>query len=156
MPKYRNSDDPAAYVYPRERRGVTRFYADFRAFAAEGGKLEPMKSARDAPATTDHATAVLLAKARLEQLRAIRALNVSSAPADRRFAAFAAEHLKQKAMNEDADVQWLESAERHLTVACAFFGPSTDIATITITRVTDFVEHLPTSARRSYQQPRAC
>lgn len=144
MPKYRKSDDPAAYVYPRERRGVTRFYADFRAFAAEGGKLEPMKPAPDAPATTDHAAAVLRAKTRLEQLCAIRALNVSSAPADRRFAAFAAEHLKQKAINEEANVQWLESAERHLTVACAFFGPSTDIATIPVKRVSEFVEYLRT------------
>lgn len=142
MPKHRDSDEAAAYVYPRTRRGVTRYYADFRSFAAEGGKLEALKPADHALATTDHATAVLITEARLEQLRELRKLNASSTPGDRRFAAFASEHLKQKAINEEADVQWLESAERHLTVACAFFGASTDIATITVKGVGEFVENL--------------
>lgn len=142
MPKHRDSDEAVAYIYPRERGGVTRYYGDFRAFAAEGGKLEALKPAVDAPATTDHATAVLLAGARLKELRDLRKLNASSGPADRRFATFAAAHLKAKAINKEADMQWLESAERHLTIACTFFGPSTDIAVITARDMADFVEHL--------------
>lgn len=142
MPKLRNLTTIQSRIYSRSRGGPLRYYADFRDFADVGGRQEPLAPAGKSQATTDPAEAKRLAEARLAAYTARRAAAPTTTGDDRQFAKFAVHHLEQKALNEEARPQWLESATRHLKAASAYFGATTDLAEIKVRNVSEYVAHL--------------
>ncbi len=142
MPKLRPSNDPKSRIYDRGIVGAPRYYADFRDFANEGGKLQALIGAGEQRATGDHALAVSLTTARLAALQAVRKVRPAGVAARRTFSAFADHHLCRMAKNGVAERQWLESAERHLLRAADFFGAHTDLAQIDVAKCAAFQDHM--------------
>lgn len=142
MPKLRPSNDPTSRIYDRGLAGAPRYYADFRDFANEGGKLQALIGAGEQRATGDHALAVSLTVARLAALQAVRKVRPAGVAARRTFSAFADHHLCRMATNDVAEKQWLESAERHLRRAADFFGAHIDLAQLDVAKCAAFQDHM--------------
>ena len=141
--QYKNEND----VQPRlraRRRGdqPPRYYADFRDFKDVGGDWEGLIPTGEHRATTNPDEAERLAVARLAALQQRRKLRPKGAAARRTLGIFAKHHLEQKAIMEEADVQWLASAQRHLEEARDFFGDVRDLADIQVSDVNEYTAHL--------------
>lgn len=127
-------------IYTRNQGGVSRYYADFRAYAAEGGRREPLTPPGQRRATHDPDVAAKLYADRLTELKRKRqvlqmegesALQAMVAEEERPpLKAYAALHLRQKARDGEVTPRWLVQAERHLKAAVAFFGAETDLTSI--------------------------
>jgi hypothetical protein len=52
--------------------------------------------------------------------------------------------LIEKAENGEADEQWLDSAERHLSEARAYFGDRRDLGDVQVADVSGYLTHLRT------------
>lgn len=145
MPKLRtftSDTDVTPRLLPRSRGGPIRYYADFRDYADVGGKVEKLAPPGQFHATTDFADAKAYAESWLAELIDRRNRQPVAASKTRTFGTFAAYHLAQKAINQEADAQWLDSAQRHLEVARDYFGEDTDLARIQVADVTKYVGHL--------------
>lgn len=134
-------------IYWRDTGGALRAYADFRDFAAEGGKRVPLVPAGASMATTDPAEAEELAAARLGQLVAARKkrevlgteLGISRSAG---LQTFAARHLRLKAQSGRFTDQWLTDTEQRLRVAVDFFGAQRELHTIQVSDVQRYVAWL--------------
>lgn len=146
MPVLRDLTAISSRIYTRTRGPSARYYADFRDFKEVGGGQEALIPRGSARATTCLREAESLATARLAELERRKAACPSVTGSERRLGAYAAYHLEQKALNEEADAQWLESAQRHLEHARDFFGDRRDLADIQVRELTEYVRHLSTSS----------
>lgn len=146
MPKlrsYENEKDVKPRLRARCRGGQPpRYYADFRDFKDVGGDWEALIPSGEHHATTIPAEAERLAGVRLAELRERRDLRPKGAAALRTLGPFAKHHLEQKAAMEEADEQWLASAQRHLEEARDFFGDRRDLADIQVSDVNEYAAHL--------------
>ena len=146
MPKlrrYENDQDVKPRLRARTRGGpVARFYADFRDFKDVGGDWECLVPSGENRATTEPQEAERLANTRLAELQARRKLRPTGAAARRTLGLYAKHHLEQKAVMEEADEQWIASAQRHLEEARDFFGDGRDLADIQVSDVNEYAAHL--------------
>jgi integrase len=146
----------AQRIYPRHQGGTTRYWGDFRNYAAEGGKREPLIPEGQTRATDDENVAAKLygdrvkeleRKRRVLQMEGKEAFERMEADEERpRLAEYAEQHLRQKARDGEVTVRWLTQAQRHLTAATAFFGAEADLASISPQDCTRWTNHLRTVA----------
>lgn len=136
-----------------------RAYGDFREYSDVGGGRESLKPEGRSRATKDADEALRLYTARLEALKAARAHaeQVARLKRDGKYddvvqiiepdegatlQAFAARHLKRKAVDKEATRRWLLEVERHLRAAVEFFGADRSLRTIEPGDVDGWVDHL--------------
>ncbi|HUG01667.1 MAG TPA: hypothetical protein VML95_07370, partial [Longimicrobiales bacterium] len=130
-------------VYARTRRGVTRYYADFRDYADVGGKQMALVPEDQTRATTDPDVAAVLAAEELKRLKAKRSLkDTTGIKESAGLEAYAAHHLVEKARAGRTTERWLELAEGHLRAAIEFFGADRDLRSITVTDVQAWANQL--------------
>lgn len=137
---------PKLGAHIMERNG--RYYADVREFAAvldhgeKSGRIA-LRAKGEKLATTDYEVAQVLFGRLLEQLRERTRTQVATGrwkPTP--LKQYAARHLVEKAKAGKSVERWLQSVERHLNEAVAFFGADTDVAAITTHDVARYVDHL--------------
>jgi integrase len=149
VPKLRDHSTIESRIWTRTRGGAPRYWVDFRDYAEVGGKQEALCPQGTKFATSDPVVARSLAETRLAQLEKLRTTRPAVGPArPRTLAAYAAHHLKQKAINHEAEPQWMGNAEVHLRLACEFFSDTIDLAKIQPADITDYVTHLRTMSNR--------
>lgn len=135
MPKKRTSR-----IYTRERGGARRFYGDFRDL---GGGREALVPTGEKLATTDPDVAAELAGARVKELEERKRRKVLvGVEQDVTLGAFATRHLVQKKRDREATDRWLDSAQKHLEGAVAFFGAEASLAALDPADMDRWVEHL--------------
>jgi integrase len=144
MPKLRDHSTIRSRILARRRGGPPRYYADFRDFSDVGGKIQKLSPAGEQYATTSLTDALEFAATRLHEFEARRRARPSHSTAPRTFGTFAAHHLIEKAENGEADEQWLDSAERHLAEARAYFGDRRDLGDVQVGDVSGYLTHLRT------------
>jgi integrase len=135
---------------PRKRRSRIywrggRAWIDARDYADVGGAREPLVAPGERSATTDEATAQLLAARRVEQLEGLRRGRTFQGIA--RVAGlqqFARDHLIAKAKAGSTTPRWLASSEQHLRRACEFFGALRDLNSIGVADVREWGTWLAT------------
>jgi integrase len=125
-----------------------RAYADVREFAAvldtgeRSGRIA-LKVDGQGRATTDPEVAQTLFTRVLGDLRERSRTNVSTGRwKGQPLGTYAAHHLVEKAKSGKNVDRWLQSVERHLREAVAFFGSDTDLAGIKTKDVARYVDHL--------------
>jgi len=143
-------------IYTRHQGGIARFWGDFRNYAAEGGKREPLVPEGQSRATDDAAVAAKLYgdrlaalehKRRVLQMEGKEAFEAMEADDERpSLAEYAEQHLRQKARDGEVTVRWLTQAQRHLTAAIAFFGAEADLTSISPQDCTRWTNYLRTVA----------
>ena len=119
------------------RRGG-RFYADFRDFAAVGGRQEALKPPGSNRATTDPEEASRLAERRMAELEALRVTPASQRQLPRTLAAYGEHHVRALRTEDRVTEQWLENIGRHLAAARGFFGDGASLAEIDPARVRSY------------------
>jgi len=87
-------------IYARQRGGETRYYADFRDFAGEGGGREALVPSGEKRATTDPKLAEYLAGERVKDLKRRRLLKNAGGIIDRDVLATVAERIEDDATLE--------------------------------------------------------
>jgi hypothetical protein len=123
-------------IYWRDRGGVRRAYADLREYADVGGRREPLVPKGEKLATADPTTAQVLLARRLECLDGLRrGRAVHGLAGEARLADFVDQHLKAKAESGKFTTQWLETGEKCLGRAIAFFGADRELGSITVADV---------------------
>ena len=128
---------------PRTYQRNGRYWADFRDYADQGGKREPLVPAGERIATTDPDVAARLVADRLgelEQRRRNKALLGIERQAG--LAEYAAHHLEEKARSNRVTVGTLELAQSRLEAAVAFFGQGRDLASISVRDVQAYANWL--------------
>lgn len=125
---------PKSRAYWREDRGG--YYADYRDYAAEGGKQrEALIVPGDTHATTNKEIADVLAGKRLAELNKLRARRqgraVHGLPKETTLADFARKHLIAKAESGKVTERWLDSSERFTDRAITHFGATRALEDIT-------------------------
>ena len=141
-------------IFTRNQGAVHRFYADFRNFADVGGKREALVAPRQRRATDDPDVAAQVYAARLEELQRKRRIlqhegevalvQVEADEARPRLKAYAAQHLRQKARDDEATPRWLQSMQKHLEAAVGWFGAEADLLSISPKSLTGWINHLRT------------
>ena len=119
------------------RRGG-RFYADFRDFAAVGGRQEALKPPGFTRATVDPEEARRLAERRMAELEALRVTPASRRQLPRTLAAYGEHHVRALRTEDRVTEQWLENIGRHLAAAREFFGDGASLAEIDPARVRSY------------------
>ena len=128
---------------PRTYQRNGRYWADFRDYADQGGKREPLVPAGERMATTDPDVAARLVADRLgelEQRRRNKALLGIERQAG--LAEYAAHHLEEKARSARVTVGTLELAQSRLEAAVAFFGQGRDLASVSVRDVQAYANWL--------------
>lgn len=129
-----------ARIYWRERGGERRAYADFRDM---GGTREALIAPGESRATTDGVIAEKLVADRLAELQAQKRNSVLlGTKRQAKLAGFVTEHLVKKAQSGKFSESWLVDSERMLTLAVQFFGADRDLATISVTDISDWARSL--------------
>ena len=125
-----------------------RYYGDFRDFGPvldvneKSGRLA-LVAPGEKLATTDPEVAAVLFARKLEELRERNRTRVSTGKwKSVKLGKYAEHHLIEKAKSGKNVERWLQSVERHLKEATAFFGTDTDISAIGTADVARYVEHL--------------
>lgn len=128
-------------IYWRERGGgLARAYLNLRDLGGGQPALIPPGEHR---ATTDPDLAAVLAARRLKEFEAERRDRViHGIRARATLGEFARVHLIEKARAGQVTSQWLESAEKHLERAIAFFGADRGLESISTTNVREWTTHL--------------
>jgi integrase len=146
---------------PRKRRSrvylrAGRYWGDFRDFAAQGGKREPLISDGDTYATPDEAIAGELAAARVRDLQE-RKRNKVLLGVERQatLAAYAAYHLERKAESSEVTDRWLEETEVRLQRAVEYFGADRELGSISVRDVQNWLSHLAREKHRGRSFSRA-
>jgi integrase len=135
---------------PRKRRSRIywrsgRAWIDARDYHDVGGSREPLVAPGERSATTDEATAQLLAARRVEQLEALRrGRTFQGITRVAGLQQFARDHLVAKASAGTTTQRWLVSSEQHLRRACEFFGAQRDLTTIGVADVREWATQLAT------------
>jgi integrase len=126
------------YLY--RRRG--RWYSDFRAFAAVGGRQEGMIAPGESRATTDRAIAEALHDARLQQLKDARRNRVLVGHTSVGLGTYAARHLVAMAESGKAGAAWLAVLQNIYERAGAFLGIERPLEHIRPRDVAAWIAHL--------------
>lgn len=143
MPRKRTSR-----IYTRTRGGATRYYADFRDFADQGGGREALVAQGETLATTDEDVATELAGKRLKELESKRrGKAIIGVTREDTLHNFAADHLRKKAKaikRGKMTEQWVQVTEKHLTEAIDYFSATgeEDVASISVQDVRGYLHHL--------------
>jgi integrase len=128
MPRKRQKD--TRVYWKRAHQGQPRrAYADFRDFAAWGGRLEALKPEGGGPATTDPDAASVLYAKRLSELQDLKrrhpkGLEIAKTDPLDRFATYVAHHItrRQKVNGaKRASDEWIALQEQWLTSAAEYF-----------------------------------
>jgi integrase len=123
--------------------GLPRAWADFREFAAQGGKREPLVAPGGSRATTDPVIAQSLFAKRLPELADAR--DNETVVAVRRkpgLAEVVKEHLEAKERKGAVTAEWMECAGVFLGRASAFFGEGRRLGSIEVQDVVDWIQYL--------------
>lgn len=120
-----------------------RAWGDFRDFADAGGDREPLKPKGSTMATKDADVAADLASKRVKELeKKRRGKGLTGLDAPTGLAAYAADHLDQKAEEGAVTDSWLKTEEHQLKVAVEFFGAERHLDTISVDDMQEFTAHL--------------
>ncbi len=133
-----------ARLWPRTRSdGVTRYWADFREYAAQGGKREPLCKPGDSRATADSVLAQTLFAKRLAELAEAKD-NETIIPVKKKPALcdVIKEHLDAKEREGSVSSDWVKCAGVFLGRASAFFGAPRRLGSIEVQDVVDWIQWL--------------
>jgi integrase len=133
-----------ARLYWRTRSdGAPRAWGDFREFAAQGGKREPLAAPGESRATTDPVVAQTIFAARLAELADARE-NATVVPIRRKpgLAEAVKEHIAAKEREGVVTADWVECAGVFLGRAVAFFGAERRLGSIDVQDVVEWIQYL--------------
>jgi integrase len=136
-----------ARLYWRTRSdGAPRAWGDFREYAAQGGKREPLVAPGQTRATSEPIVAQELFAKRLRELGEARE-NCTTAESVRKkptIAEVVAEHIAARGKDGHVTEGWVEAGGVFLGRAITFFGESRRLGAITPDHVLEWVECLRT------------
>ena len=124
--------------------GRPRAWGDFREYAAQGGKREPLVVPGESRATTDPVTAQTLFAARLAELAAARENDARAEPVRKKptIAEVVKEHLDARGRERGVTPGWIEATGVFLGRAVSYFGAERRLGAITPEHVVDWIEWL--------------
>lgn len=142
MPKRKKSH---ASIWERTRSdGGTRYWGDFREYASQGGKREPLVAPGESMATADPIVAQTLFAKRLEELATARENDTKAEPIRKKpgIADVVKEHISACEREKGTTPRWVESTGVFLGRAVTYFGAERRLGAITPEHVVDWIECL--------------
>ncbi|MQA92210.1 MAG: hypothetical protein GEU90_18620, partial [Gemmatimonas sp.] len=127
-------------IYWRDTGSARRAYGDFRGWADVGGAREPLVPEGGTLATTDAEEAGHLYIDRTAELNDLREKKkvlgaVYGIQATAGLKAYAAHHLRMKALSGGVTDRWLDASENHLRAAVEFFGAEKELHEIRVSDI---------------------
>jgi integrase len=143
-----------ARLYWRTRSdGAPRAWGDFREYAPQGGKREPLVVPGESRATTDAVIAQTLFAKRLAELAEARE-NAVTVPVRRRpgLAEIVKEHIAAKEREEVVAADWVACAGVFLGRAVTFFGAERRLGSLEVEDVVEWIQFLR-QVRTAHDRP---
>jgi integrase len=134
-----------ARLYWRTRSdGAPRAWGDFREYAVQSGKWEPLVVPGESRATADAVIAQTLFAKRLAELAAARENDTRAEPIRKKptIAEVVKEHITARERERGVTAGWVEAVAGFLGRAVTFFGPERRLGAITTDHVLGWIDWL--------------